>query len=167
MAAMQKITINLWFDDKAEEAAKFYASIFKNSGVGRITRYGKEGHEIHGKKEGTAMTVEFRIEGQEFVALNGGPQFKFTEAVSFIVRCETQAEVDYFWDRLGEGGDPKAQQCGWLKDRYGISWQIIPVAFTKMINDPDPEKSQRVVKAMFTMKKLDIGVLRKAYEGRG
>ena len=162
---IQKITTNLWFDTQAEQAAKFYASIFKNSKIGRITHYGKEGHEIHGISEGTVMTVEFQLEGQEFVALNGGPQFKFTEAISFIVNCESQEELDYFWEKLSEGGDEKAQVCGWLKDKYGVSWQIIPTALTEMLSDPDPEKSARVMNAMLQMKKIDIKTLKQAYEG--
>jgi predicted 3-demethylubiquinone-9 3-methyltransferase (glyoxalase superfamily) len=166
MIALQKITTNLWFDNQAEEAVKFYTAIFRNSEIGRIARYGKEGYEIHGKAEGSAMTVEFQIEGQNFVALNGGPQFKFTEAISFIVSCETQEEIDYFWMKLTEGGDPDAQQCGWLKDKYGLSWQIVPTVLPEMISDPDTEKSQRVMKGLFPMKKIDTKILTQAYEGR-
>ncbi|MFD6439610.1 VOC family protein [Peribacillus sp. NPDC060186] len=162
---IQKITTNLWFDTQAEEAAKFYASIFENSKIGRITHYGKEGHEIHGISEGTVMTVEFQLVGQDFVALNGGPQFKFTEAISFIVNCESQGELDYYWEKLSEGGDEKAQVCGWLKDKYGVSWQIIPTALTEMLSDPDPEKSARVMNAILQMKKIDIKTLKQAYEG--
>ncbi|GAX91055.1 VOC family protein [Effusibacillus lacus] len=163
---IQKITPNLWFDTQAEEAAKFYTSIFKNSKIGRITRYGKEGHEIHGMPEGIVMTVEFQLEGQEFVALNGGPHFKFTEAISFIVNCEDQEELDYYWEKLSEGGDEKAQVCGWLKDKYGVSWQIIPTALNEMLSDPDPEKSERVMKALIqTKNKIDIKTLLQAYEG--
>ena len=161
---MQKITPCLWFDDNAEEAAKFYASIFKASKIGDVTRYGKEGYEIHGKEAGTVMTVEFEIEGQTFLALNGGPIFKFNEAISFQVHCETQGEVDYYWEKLSEGGDEKAQQCGWLKDKYGISWQIVPTVLPKMLKDQDTEKSQRVMKEMLQMHKLDIQTLIKAYE---
>ena len=164
MANATKITTNLWFDDQAEQAAEFYTSIFKNSRIRRISRYGKEGYEIHGKAEGTVMTVEFQIEGQEFVALNGGPHFRFNEAISFIVNCETQAEVDYLWDKLSEGGDPEAQQCGWLRDKFGISWQIVPTVLTEMVNDPNSEKSQKAVKAMLQMKKLDIEKLVDAFE---
>jgi predicted 3-demethylubiquinone-9 3-methyltransferase (glyoxalase superfamily) len=161
---MQKIIPCLWFDDKAEEAAKFYASIFKNSKIGDVSRYGKEGYEFHGKEDGTVMTVDFEIEGQKYVALNGGPIFKFNEAVSFQVHCETQKEVDYYWERLSEGGDEKAQQCGWLKDKYGVSWQIVPVVLTKMLQDKDAKKSQRVMKALLQMRKLDIKTLTQAYE---
>ena len=164
MANAQKITTNLWFDDQAEQAAEFYTSIFKNSRIRRISRYGKEGYEIHGKVEGTVMTVEFQIEGQEFVALNGGSHFRFNEAISFIVNCETQTEVDYLWDKLSEGGDPEAQQCGWLRDKFGISWQIVPTVLTEMVNDPNSEKSQKAVKAMLQMKKLDIEKLVDAFE---
>jgi predicted 3-demethylubiquinone-9 3-methyltransferase (glyoxalase superfamily) len=165
MAVIQKITPCLWFDNQAEEAAKFYASIFENSAIGAVTRYGREGFEVHGRPEGSAMTVSFRLEGQEFTALNGGPLFKFTEAISFIVRCETQAEVDRYWERLGEGGDEQAQQCGWLKDKFGVSWQIVPVAMFEMLSAPDKEKSGRAMKAMLQMKKLDLPALRRAYEG--
>ncbi len=161
---MQKISPCLWFDDKAEEAAKFYTSIFKDSKIGDVTRYGKEGYEIHGKEEGTVMTVEFEIEGQKFLGLNGGPIFKFNEAISFQVYCETQEEVDYYWEKLSEGGDEKAQICGWLKDKYGVSWQIVPIILIKMLKDTDSEKSQRVMKVMLQMHKLDISTLNKAYE---
>ena len=161
---MQKISPCLWFDDQGEEAAKFYTSIFKDSKIGDVTRYGKEGYEIHGREEGTVMTVEFEIEGQKFLALNGGPIFKFNEAISFQVYCETQEEVDYYWEKLSEGGDEKAQQCGWLKDKYRVSWQIVPTILIKMLKDKDSEKSQRVVKAMLQMHKLDISILKKAYE---
>ncbi|MFZ0404918.1 MAG: VOC family protein [Nitrososphaeraceae archaeon] len=161
---MQKISPCLWFDDQGEEAAKFYTSIFKDSKIGDVTRYGKEGYEIHGREEGTIMTVEFEIEGQKFLALNGGPIFKFNEAISFQVYCETQEEVDYYWEKLSEGGDEKAQQCGWLKDKYGVSWQIVPTILIKMLKDKDSEKSQRVMKAMLQMHKLDISTLKKAYE---
>ncbi|WP_062231887.1 VOC family protein [Fictibacillus sp. FJAT-27399] len=162
---IQKIATNLWFDTQAEEAAKLYTSIFKNSKIGRITRHGKA-HEMHGISEGTVMTVEFQLEGQEFVALNGGPQFKFTEAISFIVHCDSQEELDYFWEKLSEGGDEKAQNCGWLKDKYGVSWKIIPSTLTKMVNDPDPEKSERVMKALLqTKSKIDIKTLMQAYDG--
>ena len=166
MPVIQKITPNLWFDTQAEEAARFYTSVFSNSKIGRIARYGKEGHEIHGMPEGTVLTVEFQIEGQQFVALNGGPHFKFNESVSFIVSCETQDEVDYYWDTLREGGDEKAQICGWLKDRFGLSWQIVPQGLREMLLDEKSEKSQRAMKAMLQMKKLDIAGLRKAYEGK-
>lgn len=162
---MQKITPCLWFDDKAEEAANFYVSIFKNSKIGDVTYYGKEGYEIHGRKEGSVLTAEFEIEGQKFVALNGGPIFKFNEAISFQVHCETQEEVDYYWEKLSESGDEKAQQCGWLKDKYGLSWQIVPIDLIKMLKDKDKKKSERVMKVMLQMHKLDIDKLKRAYEG--
>lgn len=165
MATVQKIAPCLWFDNQAEDAAKFYVSIFKNSGIGTVTRYGKEGFEIHGGREGSVLTVTFRLEGQEFTALNGGPLFKFTEAISFVVKCETQAEVDRYWDKLREGGDERAQQCGWLKDKYGVSWQIVPAALLKMMADTDTVKSDRVMKALLQMKKLDLAALRRAYDG--
>jgi predicted 3-demethylubiquinone-9 3-methyltransferase (glyoxalase superfamily) len=160
---MQKITPCLWFDSNAEEAAKFYTAIFKNSKIGRISRYGKEGYEIHGRPEGSVLTVEFELDGQTFTALNGGPVFKFNEAVSFQVPCESQSEVDYYWEKLSQGGDEKAQQCGWLKDKYGVSWQIVPVVLTEMLQDKKTEKSERVMKALLQMKKLDIKTLEQAY----
>src|ERR671934_1919165 len=150
---MQKITPCLWFDDKAEEAAKFYASIFKNSKIGGVTQYGKEGYEIHGREAGTVMTVEFEIEGQKFVALNGGPIFKFNEAISFQVHCETQKEVDYYWEKLSEGGDEKAQQCGWLKDKYGVSWQIVPIVLEDMLADHESPTARRATEVLLRMKK--------------
>ncbi len=156
---MRKITPCLWFDDQAEDAAKFYASIFKNSKVGRIVRYGEEGREIHGGKPGTVMTVEFALAGQTFTALNGGPLFKFNEAVSFQVFCKTQEEVDYYWKKLAKGGDKKAGQCGWLKDKYGVSWQIVPATLDGMLNDKDPEKAGRVMRAL-----LNIRMLERAYK---
>jgi len=165
MAIIQKITPCLWFDNQAEEAAKFYVSLFNNSAIGAITRYGREGFEVHGRPEGSVLTVSFRIEGQEFTALNGGPHFKFSEAISFVVRCETQAEVDRYWNKLGEGGDERARQCGWLKDKYGVSWQIVPAALFEMMSATDGIKSERVMRAMLQMKKLDLAALRRAYEG--
>lgn len=161
---MQKITPCLWFDDQAEEAARFYTSIFKDSSIGRISRYGNEGHEIHGRSAGSVMAVEFEINGQPFSALNGGPVFKFNEAISFQVYCETQEDVDYYWEKLSEGGDSNAQQCGWLKDRYGVSWQIIPSVLIPMLLDKDTGRSDRVMKAMLQMVKLDIARLKQAYE---
>ena len=161
---MQKITPCLWFDSNAEEAAKFYTSIFKNSKIGKISRYGKEGYEIHGKPEESVLTVEFELNGQTFTALNGGPAFKFNEAISFQVHCQTQDEVDYYWEKLSKGGDEKAQQCGWLKDKYGVSWQIVPVLLSEMLQDKNTEKSERVMKALLQMKKLDIKTLKQAYE---
>lgn len=161
---IQKIAPCLWFDKHAEEAAKFYVSVFNNSSIDGIIRYGKEGFEIHHMEEGTVMTVDFKIEGQKFTALNGGPVFKFNEAISFQVFCETQEEVDYHWEKLSEEGDPSSQQCGWLKDKYGVSWQIVPTSLIKMIKDKDTNKSQKVMKAMLQMKKLDIKTLSQAYE---
>ena len=158
---VQKITPCLWFDNQAEEAVKFYASIFKNSKIGDITRYGKEGYEIHGREGGTVMTVEFEIEGQKFVALNGGPVFKFNEAISFQVHCKTQEELDYYWEKLSEGGEKG--QCGWLKDKYGVSWQIDPTVLGEMLRDKYPKKSERVMKALLKMTKLDIKKLKQAY----
>ncbi len=155
---MQKITPFLWFDDKAEEAAKFYVSLFKNSKIVGVTRYGKAGPG----PQGGVMTVRFELGGQEFIALNGGPHFKFTEAISFSVDCKTQEEVDEFWRRLSEGGEEV--QCGWLKDKYGLSWQINPTILGGMLGDPDPEKSKRVMEAMLKMKKIDIGRLTQAYD---
>jgi predicted 3-demethylubiquinone-9 3-methyltransferase (glyoxalase superfamily) len=155
-----KITPCLWFDSQAEEAAKFYASVFKNSKVGKISRYGKEGFEIHGRTAGTVMTVEFEIEGQKFVALNGGPHFKFNEAVSFQVHCETQQEIDYFWSKLGKGG--QEQPCGWLKDKFGLSWQVIPKALPEMLMHENADKAQRVMKSMLQMRKIDLAALERA-----
>jgi predicted 3-demethylubiquinone-9 3-methyltransferase (glyoxalase superfamily) len=162
--ATQKITPCLWFDDQAEEAANAYVSVFKNSSIVRIIRYGQEGKEIHGKQAGSVMAVEFEIEGQKFVALNGGPQFKFNEAVSFQVHCETQEEMDYFWNRLTGGGAEGS--CGWLKDKYGVSWQIIPTVLQQMLMDSDQPKSDRVTRAFLRMKKFDIGALEQAYRGQ-
>ncbi len=153
----------LWFDHQAEEAARFYAAIFPNSCVGDITRYGKEGFEIHGRPAGSVLTVEFELDGQPFTALNGGPAFKFNEAISLQVDCETQAQVDHFWERLSAGGAPAAQQCGWLKDRYGASWQVVPSLLRRMLQDPDAARSGRVMQALLQMKKLDIAALQLAY----
>ncbi|HJR84671.1 MAG TPA: VOC family protein [Nitrososphaeraceae archaeon] len=161
---MQKISPCLWFDDNAEEAVNFYTSIFKNSQVGNVTRYGKEGYEIHKKKEGSVMTIDFEIEGQKFLALNGGPIFKFNEAISFQIFCDTQEEIDYYWDKLSAGGDKNAQVCGWLKDKYGVSWQVVPVTMIKMLQDKDSKKTERVMKAMLQMSKLDIDALTRAYQ---
>ena len=161
---IQKITPFLWFDNQAEQAANYYVSIFRNSKIGQVTRYGKEGYEIHRMEEGTVMTVDFDIENQKFMALNGGPVFKFNEAISFQVLCDTQEELDYYWEKLSEGGDKNAQQCGWLKDKYGVSWQIVPKVLSKMIQDKDQVKSQRVMKAMLQMHKLDIQTLIQAFE---
>ena len=161
---MQKISPCLWFDNIAEEAVQFYVSIFKNSKMGNVTHYGKEGYEIHKKKEGTVMTIDFEIEGQKFLALNGGPIFKFNEAVSFQIYCETQDEVDYYWDKLTEGGDKNAQVCGWLKDKFGVSWQVVPNVLVKMLQDKDSKKTENVMRVMLQMQKLDINTLTKAYQ---
>src|SRR6266516_7097120 len=157
---MQKISPCLWFDNNAEEATSFYTSIFKNSEIGNVTRYGKEGHEIHGKEEGTVMTVDFEIEGQKFLALNGGPIFKFNEAVSFQVHCETQEEIDYFWSKLAKDGEEGP--CGWLKDKFGLSWQVIPKALPEMLMDANSETAQRVMRSMLQMRKIDLAALRRA-----
>ena len=165
MAIVQKISPCLWFDSEAEEAAKFYVSIFPNSGIGTVSHYGKEGFEVHGRPEGSVLAVSFRLSGQEFSALNGGPVFKFNEAISLVVHCETQDEVDHYWSALSAGGDPQAQQCGWLKDRYGLSWQIVPEPLYAMLADADRAKSGRVMGALLQMKKLDLPALRRAYAG--
>jgi len=162
---LQRIAPCLWFDDQAEAAANFYSAIFRNSQITAISRYGEAGREFHGKAPGTVMTVAFELDGQAFTALNGGPLFKFTEAVSFQINCETQDEVDHYWQKLSEGGDEKSQQCGWLKDKYGVSWQVVPSLLIEMMNDPDSGKSQRVMAAMLQMKKLDIAGLKRAYAG--
>jgi len=161
---MQKITPFLWFDDKAEEAMNFYVSVFKNSKIRKVTRYGEAGAEVAGRPKGTVMTATFQLNGQEFIALNGGPQFKFTEAISFVVNCETQDEIDEFWEKLSEGGEQA--QCGWLKDRYGVSWQIVPTVLDEMMQDKDPKKTNRVMNAMLQMVKIDIKRLQEAYEQR-
>lgn len=153
-----EITICLWFDNQAEEAARFYTSVFKNSEMGSISRYGREGYEIHGRKEGSVMTANFRINGQSFIALNGGPLFKFTEAISLQIFCESQTEIDYYWNKLTEGGEEG--QCGWLKDKYGLSWQVVPSILSKLMSDP--AKSGRVTEAFLKMKKLDIAALKNA-----
>lgn len=159
---MQKITPCLWFDDKAEGAAKFYVSIFKNSKLGNISRYGEAGAEVSGRPKGSVMTATFEIEGQEFVALNGGPHFKFSEAISFMVKCETQKEIDEMWEKLSQGGEKG--QCGWLKDKYGLSWQIVVPVLDGMLRDKDVKKSERVMKAILQMSKIDIETLKQAYE---
>jgi predicted 3-demethylubiquinone-9 3-methyltransferase (glyoxalase superfamily) len=156
---VQKINPFLWFNNQAEEAAKFYVSIFKNSGVKKIVHYGKAGPG----PEGSVMTVAFELEGQEFTALNGGPVYKFTEAISFVVNCNSQEEVDYYWDKLTEDGEEGV--CGWLKDKYGLSWQIVPTVMVEMMSDPDPEKAKRVTEAMLQMVKIDIKTLKEAYDG--
>jgi len=165
--ATATITPCLWFDSQAEEAAKFYTSIFEDSRIGRISRYGEAGKEVHGRPAGSVMTVEFELAGQPFTALNGGPAFQFNEAISFQLSCRDQKEVDYYWEKLSAGGDPKAQQCGWLKDKYGVSWQIVPIAVAKMLSDPKSGNSQRAMTALLQMKKLDIAALERAYAGQG
>jgi predicted 3-demethylubiquinone-9 3-methyltransferase (glyoxalase superfamily) len=162
MQNTQKITPCLWFDDQAEEAVKFYTSIFRNSKISNISHYGEAGQEVHSKPAGTVMTVAFELDGRKFTALNGGPIFKFNEAISLQVDCETQKEVDYYWQRLSENGDETAQQCGWLKDKYGVSWQIVPRILVEILNDSDESKSQRAMTAMLKMKKIDIDELKQA-----
>jgi predicted 3-demethylubiquinone-9 3-methyltransferase (glyoxalase superfamily) len=156
---MPRITPFLWFDNNAEEAMNFYVSIFKNSKVLKVTRYGEGGPG----PAGTVMTAEFELDGQHFVGLNGGPRFKFTEAVSFVVNCKTQEEVDYYWDKLSEGGEKS--RCGWLKDKFGMWWQVVPTALAELMNDPDPDKARRVMEAMLQMDKIDIEPLKRAYDG--
>jgi predicted 3-demethylubiquinone-9 3-methyltransferase (glyoxalase superfamily) len=166
MPNAQRIAPCLWFDDKAEEAAKFYVSVFKNSRVIRTSRYTEAGKENHRRPPGSVMVVTFELDGQEFSALNGGPVFKFNEAVSLMINCHTQAEVDHYWEKLSAGGDPQAQQCGWLKDKYGVSWLVVPTVLQEMMSDPDTTKAGRVTTAMMQMKKLDIAALERAYAGR-
>jgi predicted 3-demethylubiquinone-9 3-methyltransferase (glyoxalase superfamily) len=161
---VQKVTPFLWFDSQAEEAARFYTSVFKNSWIVGTTRYDEAGAAAAGRPKGTVMTVSFELDGQPFIALNGGPVFRFTEAISFVVDCKTQAEVDEVWERLSEGGEKG--RCGWLKDRYGLSWQVVPVILMELLQDKDAEKSHRVMEAMLKMDKMDIQRLRQAYEGR-
>jgi predicted 3-demethylubiquinone-9 3-methyltransferase (glyoxalase superfamily) len=165
MAALRKITPCLWFDDQAEAAANLYVGIFPNSKITAISRFGEAGREIHGRPAGSVMTVNFELDGTPFTALNGGPMFKLSEAVSFQVFCETQAEIDCFWDQLSAGGDPAAQQCGWLKDQFGLSWQIVPTIMEEMFTGGVSGKSERAMAAMLEMKKLDIAALKKAYDG--
>ena len=162
---MQKITPFLWFDNQAEEAAMFYTSVFKNSKIGRILRYDEASAKAAGRPVGSVLTVEFEIEGQKFTALNGGPQFKFNESVSFVVNCKTQEEVDYFWEKLTSDGGQESE-CGWLKDKFGLSWQITPTVLIDMLNDKDPKKAGRVMKAMMQMQKIEINKLKAAYEGK-
>lgn len=153
----------LWFDDQAEAAAAFYVDVFPDSRIVSTSRYGKVGYEIHGRPEGTVMAVSFELDGQPFTALNGGPTFKFSEAVSLQVFCDTQDEIDHYWQRLGDGGDPAAQQCGWLKDRYGLSWQIVPRRLQEMTCDP--ARSEHVMAALLSMRKLDLATLERAAAG--
>jgi predicted 3-demethylubiquinone-9 3-methyltransferase (glyoxalase superfamily) len=161
----QKITPCLWFDTQAEEAANFYTLVFKNSRIKHVSRYGKAGRDVHGKEAGSVMVVEFEIEGQTFTALNGGPLFKFNEAVSFQVHCATQAEIDHFWSRLSEGG--QESRCGWLKDKYGVSWQVVPAVLPQMMSGGDAATTDRVMNAVLQMKKFDLEALNRAYAGQG
>lgn len=163
MAVIQKITPCLWFDTQAEEAANFYVSIFEDSRIVRVLHYGEAGYEIHGKPAGSVMTVEFELAGQRFTALNGGPRFRFNEAMSLEIACETQEEIDYFWEKLGEGGEEAS--CGWLKDKYGLSWQVVPANLADLLDDPDEEKVARVTNAFLQMKKFDLAALERAYAG--
>ena len=165
MAKLRKITPCLWYDDQAEAAASFYVGIFPHSKITAISHYGEAGSEIHGRKAGSVLTVNFELDEQPFTALNGGPIFRLNEAVSFQVFCETQQELDRFWDKLSAGGDPAAQQCGWLKDKFGLSWQIVPTIMEEVLAGGVTEKSQRAFAAMMEMKKLDIAALKKAYDG--
>lgn len=160
---MQKIIPTLWFDNEAEEAANYYISIFKNSKILNITRYGEASAEVSGKPKGSVMTVNFKIEDQEFIALNGGPEFKFSEAVSFLINCKDQNEVDYYWEKLTSGGGQESV-CGWLKDKYGVSWQVVPTVLDEMIQDKDTKKAERVMRAMLEMKKIEIKALEEAYK---
>ena len=164
MATNYPITPCLWFDREAEDAARFYTSVFKNSKIGKISHYTEAGQDVHKMSPGTVMTVEFELNGSPFTALNAGPVFKFNEAVSFQIFCDTQDEIDYYWGKLGAGGDPTAQQCGWVKDKYGLSWQVVPRMMADLMDDSDPEKASRVMNAMLQMKKLDIEELKRAAE---
>lgn len=162
---LQKITPCLWFDTQAEDAAQFYCAIFPNSRIRQISRYGEAGYEIHRKRAGSILTVTFELDGQAFTALNGGPEFRFNPAISFQVACDNQPELDRYWDALSAGGEEQAQQCGWLQDRYGVSWQIIPTGLPAMMCDADSRKSERVMDALLQMKKLDIAKLQQAFDG--
>lgn len=163
MTTVHRITPCLWFDDQAEEAARFYTGIFPNSRIVQVARYGEAGFEVHRRPSGSVMTVAFELDGQGFTALNGGPVFTFNEAISLQVYCDTQDEIDHYWENLSRGGDAGAQQCGWLKDRFGLSWQIVPAALEQMLQDPDPATSDRVMQAVLRMVKLDIATLERAY----
>jgi predicted 3-demethylubiquinone-9 3-methyltransferase (glyoxalase superfamily) len=165
MAVTSRIAPCLWFDTQAEEAARYYTGIFKHSRINQITRYSDAGQEVHHKPAGSVLTVEFELDGTKFTALNGGPDFKFNEAVSFQIFCETQEEIDYYWNKLIPGGDPAAQVCGWLKDRYGVSWQVVPNIMAELIADENSPGAKRAMEAMMKMKKLDIEELRRAYDG--
>jgi predicted 3-demethylubiquinone-9 3-methyltransferase (glyoxalase superfamily) len=162
-----RISPCLWFDSEAEDAARFYTSIFPNSRITHFARYGEAGHEHHGKPPGSVMVAAFELDGQPFTALNGGPVFKFNEAISLQVNCDTQAEIDHYWSHLSAGGDERAQQCGWLKDRYGLSWQIVPSRMGEWMTDPDPRKPERVMSVVLKMKKVDIAAIERAFQGQG
>ncbi|WP_035601277.1 VOC family protein [Haloferula sp. BvORR071] len=163
---LSKLSPCLWFDSNAEEAVKFYTSIFKNSKIGDIGYYGEAGREHHGREPGSVCAIYFELDGQSFTALNGGPLFKFNEAISLQIDCADQAEVDYYWEKLNEGGDPSCQACGWLKDKFGVSWQVVPSMLPKLFVDPDTVASQRMLTVMHEMKKLDIAKLQAAFDGR-
>lgn len=165
MASFQRIVPCLWFNTEAEDAARYYTGIFPNSRILGDSRYSEAGREVHGRPPGSVMIVEFVLDGQRFTALNGGPHFTFNEALSLQIMCDSQQDVDYYWEKLTAGGDPKAQQCGWLKDRFGLSWQVVPATVTKMLSDPDRAKSDRVMKAVLAMKKIDIAEAERAYAG--
>jgi predicted 3-demethylubiquinone-9 3-methyltransferase (glyoxalase superfamily) len=165
MAITQRLTTCLWFDHQAEEAANYYVSIFKNARIIDVARYSDAGQEIHGRPPGSVMTVSFELDGMSFMGLNGGPHFTFNEAVSIVINCDTQDEIDYYWEKLAAGGDPKAQVCGWLKDRYGLSWQVSPRGMEEMLRDPESPGAKRAFNAMLTMAKMDIAALEKAYRG--
>jgi len=165
MARLTRIAPCLWFDGQAEAAAQFYTSVFENSRILGLTRYGEAGREFHGQAPGTVMTVAFEVDGLAFTALNGTPAFRFTEAVSFQVLCDTQAEVDRYWAKLGEGGDPAAQQCGWLNDRFGLSWQVVPSMLPELLLKGDPQRSERMIQPLMPMQKLDIDALQQAWQG--
>ena len=165
MAQLQRITPFLWFDSQAEEAVKFYTSVFKNSRIGDTTRYTEAGQETHKRQPGSVMTIDFELDGQKFIALNAGPEFKFTEAVSFFIACQDQAEIDYYWERLTPGGDPKAQVCGWLKDKFGLSWQVAPVQLMEMWKSTDKAAAGRAMEAMMKMKKIDLAEVQRAFAG--
>ena len=165
MALIQRITPCLWFDHQAEEAARFYTAIFKNSSIDAISRYSEAGQEIHKRPHGSVMVVAFELDGHTFTALNGGPVFQFNEALSLQINCENQDEIDYYWQKLGEGGDPRAQQCGWLKDRYGVSWQVVPRGMEQMLREPESAGAKRAMLAMLQMKKLEIAAMERAFRG--
>lgn len=165
MSKVQRIAPCLWYDGQAEEAARFYTGIFPNSRITHISYFGEARHEVHGRPAGSVMVAAFELDGQPFTALNGGPQFRFNEAISLMVSCESQEEVDHYWEKLSAGGDEQAQQCGWLKDRYGLSWQIVPIALLRLMSSPDRARSERTMEALLQMKKLDIAALERAAAG--